>query len=357
MNMRSRLLATAVAVSAAAAITAFAAWAATPASAATCNGYVGLTFDDGPGTNTGNLLNALRQNGLRATMFNQGNNATQYPAQVRAQVTAGMWVANHSYTHPHMTQLSQTQMDSEVSRTQQAIANAGGGTPKLFRPPYGETNATLQSVLSRYGLTQIIWDVDSQDWNNASVDAIVQAAGRLTNGQVILMHDWPANTVAAIPRIAQGLTARNLCAGMISPQTGRAVAPDGTNPTTPPPTTPPPSTPPPSTPGDPTSSPPPAGGACSATYAIDTSWQGGFQGTVTVKAGTAAISRWTVRWTFANGQTINQLWNGTLSTSGPAVTVTNMSYNGTVPANGTTSFGFTGTWNGTNAVPALTCTG
>ena len=58
----------------------------------------------------------------------------------------------------------------------------------------------------------------------------------------------------------------------------------------------------------------------------------------------AAISRWTVTWTFANGQTITQLWNGTVSTSGSAVTVTNVSYNGTVPA------------GGTNAVPALTCT-
>ncbi|MEU0560300.1 polysaccharide deacetylase family protein [Dactylosporangium sp. NPDC006015] len=351
MNTRSRLLATAVAVSAAAALSTFVAWAATPANAATCNGYVGLTFDDGPGTNTGNLLNALRQNGLRATMFNEGQFAAQYPAQVRAQVDAGMWVGNHSYTHPHLTQQSQAQIDSEVSRTQQAIANAGGGTPKLFRPPYGETNATVQSVLSRYGLTQIIWDVDSQDWNNASVDAIVQAAGRLTNGQIILMHDWPANTVAAIPRIAQGLAARNLCAGMISPQTGRAVAPDGgTNPTTPPPTTPGGGT------SQPPTSPPPAGGACSATYAVTSSWQGGFQASVTVRAGNAAISRWTVRWTFANGQTITQLWNGTLSTSGSAVTVTNVSYNGAVPANGTTSFGFTGTWNGTNAVPTLTCT-
>ena len=46
-----------------------------------------------------------------------------------------MWVGNHSYTHPHLTQQSQSQIDSEVSRTQQAIANAGGGTPKLFRPP------------------------------------------------------------------------------------------------------------------------------------------------------------------------------------------------------------------------------
>ncbi|MEU1686431.1 polysaccharide deacetylase family protein [Micromonospora sp. NPDC005707] len=200
---------------------------AAPARAAACNGYVGLTFDDGPSNNTPALLTALRQNGLRATMFNQGQYAAANPAQVRAQVSAGMWVANHSYTHPHLVQQSQSQIESEISRTQQAIANAGGGTPKLFRPPYGETNSTLQSVLARYGLTQIIWDVDSQDWNGASVDAIVQANARLTNGQVILMHDWPANTLAAIPRIAQGLAGRGLCAGMISPQTGRAVAPDG----------------------------------------------------------------------------------------------------------------------------------
>jgi len=198
---------------------------AAPAQAAACNGYVGLTFDDGPSGNTSALLNALRQNGLRATMFNQGQYAAANPGLVSAQVSAGMWVANHSYTHPHMTQLSASQIDSEVSRTQQAIANAGGGTPRLFRPPYGETNSTVQSVLSRYGLTQIIWDVDSQDWNNASVDAIVAANARLTNGQIILMHDWPANTRAAIPRIAQTLASKNLCAGMISPQTGRAVAP------------------------------------------------------------------------------------------------------------------------------------
>ncbi|MER5451663.1 polysaccharide deacetylase family protein [Streptomyces sp. NPDC002766] len=198
---------------------------AVPARAATCNGYVGLTFDDGPSGNTPNLLNALKQNGLRATMFNEGQYAAAYPAQVRAQVAAGMWVGNHSYTHPHLTTLGQAQIDSEISRTQQAIAAAGGGTPQLFRPPYGETNSTVRAVEAKYGLTQIIWDVDSQDWNGASTDAIVAAAGRLTNGQVILMHDWPANTVAAIPRIAQGLAARGLCAGRISPQTGRAVAP------------------------------------------------------------------------------------------------------------------------------------
>ncbi|KZB81773.1 polysaccharide deacetylase family protein [Amycolatopsis regifaucium] len=195
---------------------------ATPAA---CSGYVGLTFDDGPSATTSRLLDALRQNGLRATIFNQGQYAAANPALVRAQVSAGMWVANHSYTHPHLPRLSQSQIDAELSRTQQAIANAGGGTPKLFRPPYGETNTTVRSVAARYGLTQILWDVDSQDWNNASTDAIVAANARLTNGQVILMHDSPVNTIAAIPRIAQGLAARGLCAGAISPQTGRAVAP------------------------------------------------------------------------------------------------------------------------------------
>lgn len=200
--------------------------AAAPAHAVACNGYVGLTFDDGPsGDSTPALLDALRQSGLRATMFNEGQRAANFPAQIQAQAGAGMWIGNHSYTHPHLTQLSESRIDSEISRTQQAIANAGGGTPRLFRPPYGETNSTVRAVESRYGLTEILWDVDSQDWNGASTDAIVQAAGRLTDGQVILMHEWSANSRAAIPRIAQDLANRDLCAGMISPRTGRAVAP------------------------------------------------------------------------------------------------------------------------------------
>src|SRR5215472_2178283 len=137
---------------------------AAPARAATCSaGYVGLTFDDGPSNDhTPALLNALKNNGLKATLFNEGQFASAVPAQVRAEVAAGMWIGNHSYDHPHLPTLSQAQIDSEIGRTQTAIANAGGGTPKLFRPPYGDTNSTVKAVAAKYGLTQIIWDVDSQ---------------------------------------------------------------------------------------------------------------------------------------------------------------------------------------------------
>ncbi|WP_017689004.1 polysaccharide deacetylase family protein [Paenibacillus sp. PAMC 26794] len=196
------------------------------------NGYVGLTFDDGPSGNTTNILNALKQAGLRATMFNVGQNAQNNQSLVTAQVAAGMWIGNHSYTHPNMTTLNSSQMSSEITRTQQTIQSITGSSPKLFRPPYGATNATLKSVVSQNGLTEVLWNVDSQDWNGASAAQIVAAVNTMKSGDVILMHDQYQTTLQAIPQIAQNLKNRGLCSGMISSTTGRAVAPDSstTNP-------------------------------------------------------------------------------------------------------------------------------
>ena len=74
-------------------------------------------------------------------------------------------------------------------------------------------------------------------------------------------------------------------------------------------------------------------------------------------SGTSAITGWTVKWTFANGQTVTSYYNANVSQSGSSVTATNESYNGAIATGGSTEFGFQGTWNGTtNAVPTLTCT-
>ena len=112
-----------------------------------------------------------------------------------------------------------------------------------------------------------------------------------------------------------------------------------------------PTTPPVPTPIPTTSAP---GGAVHATYRTANSWPGGFQGEVTVSAGGSPINGWTVRWTLAGGQIISQVWNGTLSTSGSAVTVRNAAYNGSLAANTSTTFGFIA--SGAPSSPSLTVT-
>ncbi|MGC4756545.1 cellulase family glycosylhydrolase [Micromonospora trifolii] len=122
---------------------------------------------------------------------------------------------------------------------------------------------------------------------------------------------------------------------------------------TPPPTTPPPTTPPPTTP--PPTTPPPNGG-CTATYTVTNQWQGGFQGEVRVTAGARAITGWTAGWTFANGQRVTQSWNVALTSSGTTVAARNTDYNGRLAAGASASFGFLGSWTGTNSLPAVSCT-
>ncbi len=100
------------------------------------------------------------------------------------------------------------------------------------------------------------------------------------------------------------------------------------------------------------------GSGCSATYTTAPPWSGGFQGEVTVRnTGTASINGWTVAWTFPNGQVITQIWGGVLTQTGAAVSVSNVSYNGVLAPNGSTTFGFLANWSGTNGAPTnVSCT-
>jgi peptidoglycan/xylan/chitin deacetylase (PgdA/CDA1 family) len=204
----------------------------TPSTAA-CNGYVGITFDDGPTSNTATLVNLLKQNSLTpVTWFNWGQRVSSNPSLIAQELSVGE-VQNHSNTHPHMSGYTSQQVINELSAANQAIQNAGAPKPTLYRAPYGELNTTIRQAAQSLGLFAMTWDVDSGDWNGASTAAIVSANNQLQNGQVILMHDGYANTNNAIAQIAANLRARNMCPGRIDPATGRAVAPSGG--TTPPP--------------------------------------------------------------------------------------------------------------------------
>jgi uncharacterized membrane protein len=94
-------------------------------------------------------------------------------------------------------------------------------------------------------------------------------------------------------------------------------------------------------------------GACQVIYTISPQNSTSFGAAITIDNTSAtALSSWTLTWSFANGQTVSSLWNGTETQSGANVTVKNLSYNGSIPAGGSvTGIGFNGTWSGTNAVP------
>jgi len=95
---------------------------------------------------------------------------------------------------------------------------------------------------------------------------------------------------------------------------------------------------------------------CHVGYSISGQWPGGFQGQITINnTGTSAINGWTLTWAFANGQQVTQLWNGSVAQNGVNVTVTNLSYNATIPAGQSYSgVGFNGSWNNvTNSAPAV----
>ncbi len=332
--------------------------AADSANAASCsNGYVALTYDDGPNTtSTQALLNQLAAAGAKATFFIWGAHAQQYPSLLQAEANAGMWIANHTWDHPHMTQLSTANMTSEISQTQNIIKQTIGQTPVLFRPPYGETNSTLKSVEASFGLTEIIWNQDSQDWNGASTASIVATAATMKSGDVILMHDGGyQTTINAVSQIVSGLTSRGLCPGMISPSTGRAVAPNGTVTTTTRTTTSTTTTRTSTTTTTRSTTPVTSTtggtgtGSCSAAYSVTSSWSGGFVASVTVTAGSAGTNSWKVTVNLPSGASISSLWNGTASGSSGSVTVTDAGYNGKLSAGQSTSFGFQGSGNGSGA--------
>jgi hypothetical protein len=96
---------------------------------------------------------------------------------------------------------------------------------------------------------------------------------------------------------------------------------------------------------------------CTAAYHVDNQWNTGFTASVTVSnTGSAPTKSWAVMWTWPGNQQVTNSWNAAVQQSGTAVTAGNATYNNAVAAGGSTTFGFQGTYGGTNATPALTCT-
>lgn len=173
--------------------------------------YVALTFDDGPSpANTPKVLDILKRHGARATFFVAGENALRNKGILARAASEGHEIGSHTYSHIKLTGSSDGKIESEMSRTSSIIEEATGRKPVLMRPPYGATNKRLvDKMYNDYGMTSVLWDVDTQDWRHPGVDVVVRrAVGNARAGSIILVHDIHASTLAAVEDIVVGLQAR-----------------------------------------------------------------------------------------------------------------------------------------------------
>lgn len=169
---------------------------------------IALTFDDGPGKDTKRLLDGLRSRGAHCTFFIVGYCAKARPDVIRQCYEDGHQIASHTYNHPDLRNLSDSQIREELNKTADVLTSAiGASNVYMVRPPYGGYN---QRVLDALGVPAFYWSDDSGDWwSGATANSVynntMKTAG---DGDILLLHDSHSWSVDAALRIVDSLQAQ-----------------------------------------------------------------------------------------------------------------------------------------------------
>ena len=167
---------------------------------------IALTFDDGPGPYTAQLLDILDQHGAKATFFLIGSKVSAQADVLRRMHARGHQLGNHSWSHPELPKLPVDQIAGEIDRTNDAIKQATGVKPAILRPPYGAVNGVVLEQLRLRGMSSILWSVDTRDWADRNSDIVCsRAVAGAHPGAIILMHDIHQTSVNAVPCILNAL--------------------------------------------------------------------------------------------------------------------------------------------------------
>ena len=173
--------------------------------------FIALTFDDGPHLeHTPRLLDILGRKGVHATFFVLGSRCGSAGALLRRMVAEGHEIANHSWSHPQFTRLSNEAVRGQIARTHEAVRAATGVSMRALRPPYGSTNGRLNRlIIDEFRCRVVLWSVDPLDWRDRSATLVAERILRATNsGAIILVHDIHASSVDAMPAAIDGLLAK-----------------------------------------------------------------------------------------------------------------------------------------------------
>ncbi|WP_032916761.1 polysaccharide deacetylase family protein [Streptomyces rimosus] len=171
---------------------------------------VALTFDGGPSEPTPKLLDILKREKVRATFFLQGKGHTDtYPDTVRRMADEGHEIANHTWSHENLTELTPDGIRDEIAPVQEDVKKITGHAPTLMRPPGGATDDHISGVLKKLGLSQILWSVTAKDYRTTDTALIKQRVlDRTERDGIILLHERYQGTIPAVPGIITELRHR-----------------------------------------------------------------------------------------------------------------------------------------------------
>ncbi|WP_329244107.1 polysaccharide deacetylase family protein [Streptomyces sp. NBC_01478] len=169
---------------------------------------VNITIDDGPDpTWTPEVLQVLRENGVKATFCMVGTQAEAHPDLVKAVVAAGHRLCDHTVSHDTtMDKKSEAYQSKEILDAASMITKASGGVrPEYYRAPGGAFTPYSRHLAASQGMRPLGWNVDSKDFELPGTDAIIATVKtEVPNGPTILFHDAGGDrseTVAALREI------------------------------------------------------------------------------------------------------------------------------------------------------------
>lgn len=161
---------------------------------------VALTFDDGPGPYTAELLDFLKQEDVRVTFFVLGTRVDAYPKLIRRMAAEGHEIGNHSNAHNMLHKMDLLGVRNEMGKCAEKIEKLLGYRPSVMRCPGGNKNSAVVQYAEEAGIPIAYWSVDTLDWKSRDKDAILDVAfgkNGIKDGSIVLMHDIHKTTIPA----------------------------------------------------------------------------------------------------------------------------------------------------------------
>lgn len=172
-----------------------------------------LTFDEGYELGyTGQILDILKEHQVPAVFFITGHYLTSQPDLVKRMVAEGHQVANHTYNHPNLSQVSKERFQNEVSQLEQEFTSLTGSAMAPFlRPPAGNYSTASLQWAKELNYTTVFWSLAFHDWdpnNQPGADYSYQyVIDHIHPGAIILLHAVSESNTQALPQIIEDVRA------------------------------------------------------------------------------------------------------------------------------------------------------